>query len=98
MESDDAADALEIIHRFNPTQGLDESLDVRRLIHQLPRHLQYFASLLPEMSLGEICVATGKSRSWVYLMLRQLRIAFVQAGLRPPLSENLVRRHCRRRV
>ena len=48
MEPEDSPDVLEFIHRFNPTRGLDESLDVRRVIQRRPRHLQYLASLLPD--------------------------------------------------
>jgi len=63
--------------------GLDASIDVRRVVRRLPGHLQTLAYLLTESSISEIILATGRSRSTIYKLRRQLREAFVRAGLNP---------------
>jgi hypothetical protein len=63
--------------------ALHLSLDVRRIIESLPTQLQTLTVLLAQMSVRDVCVKTGKSRSRVYQMTRQVRDAFVRAGLRP---------------
>ena len=80
-ESASPGDVLDIAHRCDPTIALHVSLDVERALRQLPGHLQNLASLLADTPIAEICIATGRSRSWVYSMIRRLRIAFAQAGL-----------------
>jgi RNA polymerase sigma-70 factor (ECF subfamily) len=65
----------------NNVTGLDVSIDVRRVLRQLPGHLRALAWLLAESSISEICLATGKSRSRVYQMIRELRTAFTDAGV-----------------
>jgi DNA-directed RNA polymerase specialized sigma24 family protein len=62
---------------------LDLSIDVRRVLQELPVRLQRLACLLAELPVSEVCLVTGKSRSRIYQMIRQLRTAFVQAGLTP---------------
>ena len=62
---------------------LDLSIDVRRVLQNLPVRLQRLACLLAELPVSEVCLVTGKSRSRIYQMIRQLRTAFVQAGLTP---------------
>ena len=62
---------------------LDLSIDVRRVLQNLPVRLQRLAGLLVELPVSEVCLVTGKSRSRIYQMIRQLRTAFVQAGLTP---------------
>lgn len=62
---------------------LDLSIDVRRVLQKLPVRLQRLAGLLVELPVSEVCLVTGKSRSRIYQMIRQLRTAFVQAGLTP---------------
>jgi DNA-directed RNA polymerase specialized sigma24 family protein len=62
---------------------LDYSIDVRRVVDQLPVNLRYLASLLIELTVKEICTKTGRSRSRVYQLVRELRDAFLEAGFRP---------------
>jgi DNA-directed RNA polymerase specialized sigma24 family protein len=88
-ESGNSNDVLEIVSRCDPTSALHLSLDVQRVLRRLPVSLQGLAALLSDTPIHEICVMTGKSRSRIYQMIRQLRDAFVQAGLwpcRPPQS------------
>jgi DNA-directed RNA polymerase specialized sigma24 family protein len=66
----------------DPTEGLEVSIDARRVLGQLPPDLQYLARLLTEFSVQEVGFAIGKSRSRVYQMVRQLRDAFYRAGFR----------------
>ena len=62
---------------------LQMGIDVRRVLSGLPPSLQKLAFLLSEFSVLDVCAQTGKSRSGVYQMIRQMRAAFVQAGFRP---------------
>jgi RNA polymerase sigma-70 factor (ECF subfamily) len=63
--------------------GLQMSIDVQRVLNGLPPQLQNLALLLSELPMLEAGAETGKSRSRVYQMTRQLRDAFARAGLRP---------------
>ena len=72
---------------------LDLSIDVRRVLQTLPVRLQRLACLLAEMPVSEACLVTGKSRSRIYQMIRQLRAAFVEAGLNPGVLRKLPRSH-----
>jgi hypothetical protein len=79
-------DRLEILnglqrHEIEP--ALQLSIDVERVLYGLPYTLQRLARMLRELTILEVCAQTGKSRSWVYQMIRQLREAFVRAGFRP---------------
>jgi RNA polymerase sigma-70 factor (ECF subfamily) len=65
------------------TALLDLSIDVRSVLRKLPIRLQRLACLLAELPVNEVCLATGKSRSRVYQMIRQLRTAFLEAGFAP---------------
>ena len=64
-------------------KALHLSIDVQRVLRRLPVRLQRLACLLAELPVSEVCIVTGKSRSRIYQMIRQLRDAFVQAGLAP---------------
>jgi hypothetical protein len=59
------------------------NLDIERVLKGLPSQLQRLALLLSELPVLEVCAKTGKSRSRVYQMTRQLRDAFARAGFRP---------------
>jgi RNA polymerase sigma-70 factor (ECF subfamily) len=63
--------------------GLQMSIDVHRVLKGLPPELQNLALLLSELPMLEAGAKTGKSRSRVYQMTRQLRDAFLRAGFRP---------------
>jgi hypothetical protein len=63
--------------------ALHLSLDVRQVVESLPAHLQSLAVLLVQMPVQDVCRHTGKSRSRVYQMTRQIRGAFVRAGVSP---------------
>jgi hypothetical protein len=51
------------------------------VVRQLPDRLQRLASLLAEMPVHDVCLVMGKSRSRIYQMIGQLRVAFMGAGL-----------------
>jgi hypothetical protein len=65
------------------TIAFNVSLDVRRVLRRLPRHLQSLAEHLCDLSVSEVCVITGKSRSRIYQMILEIRAAFTEAGLGP---------------
>ena len=71
------------ICQHDMTALLDLSIDVWSVLRKLPIRLQRLACLLAELPVSEVCLVTGKSRSRIYQMIRQLRTAFVQAGLTP---------------
>ncbi len=68
-----------------PDADLDIRIDVQKVVARLPHHLRLLAQQLSEMSLGEVCRHTGKSRSRIYQWIRQIRAAFVEAGLTPEI-------------
>lgn len=73
--------------------GLNTAVDVRRVLDRLPAHLHELALFLPHMTVIEVCAATGKSRSRVYQLVRQIRDAFVRAGFRPCCPRKAVVSH-----
>ena len=80
------ADPLEILdslrwHEIEP--ALQMRIDIERVLSGLPYQLQRLARMLSELTVLEVCAQTGRSRSRVYQMIRQLRDAFVRAGYRP---------------
>ena len=78
------ADALDVLDkRPCPTtvDALHLSLDIRRVVESLPAQLQSLAVLLGQMPVQDVCRQIGKSRSRVYQMTRQIRDAFLQAGI-----------------
>jgi DNA-directed RNA polymerase specialized sigma24 family protein len=80
------ADSLDILD-IRPTSGVVDalhlSLDVRRIVGRLPPELQSLAALLGQMPVKEAVKQTGKSRSRLYQMKRQIRGFFVRAGFSP---------------
>jgi DNA-directed RNA polymerase specialized sigma24 family protein len=88
MNREDASDAdsLDILDK-RPSSGVVDalhlSLDVRRIVESLPAQLQSLAVLLGQMPVNEVGRHTGKSRSRVYQMTRQIREAFLRAGFSP---------------
>ncbi len=88
MNREDASDAdsLDILDK-RPSSGVVDalhlSLDVRRVVESLPNQLQSLAVLLGQMPVKEVGKHTGKSRSRVYQMTRQIRDAFLRAGFSP---------------
>jgi RNA polymerase sigma-70 factor, ECF subfamily len=91
-EAASAADSLDILDR-RPFSGavdaLHLSLDVRRVVEGLPSQLQSLAALLGQMPVQDVCRHTGKSRSRVYQMTRQIRTAFLRAGFSPVHAKRL---------
>jgi RNA polymerase sigma-70 factor (ECF subfamily) len=84
-EDADRDDSIEFRAECWP-QTVDElnlNLDVRRVVESLPVRLRSLAVLLGQMPVKEVCQATGRSRSGVFQMTRQIREAFVDAGLVP---------------
>jgi len=76
-------DSLDLLDRRRLSRVVDAlhlSLDVRRVVESLPTQLQSLAVLLGEMPVQDVCRSTGKSRSRVYQMTRQLRDEFIRAG------------------
>ena len=72
---------LENLRPCDATAELDVAIDVRLVVRQLPDRLQRLASLLAEMPVHDVCLVMGKSRSRIYQMIGQLRVAFMGAGL-----------------
>jgi len=91
---DDPLDFLANVAEHEFAAALQMSIDVERVLQVLPPHLKALALLLSELSVIEVCARTGKSRSRVYQMTRQLRDAFVQAGFRARFSRKSAAR-CR---
>jgi DNA-directed RNA polymerase specialized sigma24 family protein len=85
-EGTSEADVLDSLDR-RPSRAavvaLDHALDVRRIVERLPDHLRSLTGLLGRMPVKEVCRHTGKSRSRVYEMTRQIREAFLRAGYTP---------------
>ena len=79
----DPDDPLGASHKLDIEAGLQMSIDVQRVLNGLPPQLRNLALLLSELPMLEAGAKTGKSRSRVYQMTRQLRDAFVRAGIRP---------------
>jgi RNA polymerase sigma-70 factor (ECF subfamily) len=81
--ADDPVNPLGAGNKHEIEAGLQMSIDVQRVLNRLPPQLQNLAVLLSEFPMLEAGAKTGKSRSRVYQMTRQLRDAFSRAGLRP---------------
>ena len=73
-------DAFEGLRRHDPVDDLHLRLDVARVLAGLPAQLRQLAHLLTVLSMSEVPMAIGKSRSGVYQMLRKIRMAFSEAG------------------
>jgi RNA polymerase sigma-70 factor (ECF subfamily) len=58
-------------------------IDVQTVLSRLPDHLRVLAVQLTEMSPGEVCRESGRSRSCIYRWIAELRRAFLSAGLTP---------------
>jgi RNA polymerase sigma-70 factor (ECF subfamily) len=84
----DPAGPLGTGHEHEIEAGLQMSIDVQRVLTRLSPQLQNLAVLLSELPMLEAGARTGKSRSRVYQMTRQLRDAFVRAGFRPRCPRN----------
>ncbi len=82
-DHEDHGEPLDAVGGATPLDDPSVSVDVRRVLAGLPDHLRSLADLLPQMAITEICVVTGKSRSRVYQMIGELRMAFIEAGLGP---------------
>jgi RNA polymerase sigma-70 factor (ECF subfamily) len=92
MNREDASDAdsLDILDKRPSSGGVDAlhlSLDVRRVVESLPNQLRSLAVLLSQMPVKEAGRHTGKSRSRVYQMTRQIREAFLKAGYSPSYAK-----------
>jgi RNA polymerase sigma factor (sigma-70 family) len=78
---DEPMDLIDRRPRPELEDSLQVSLDVRGVVRGLPQQLRSLAVLLSQMPVKEVCKHTGKSRSRVYQMTRQIREAFVRAGV-----------------
>jgi RNA polymerase sigma-70 factor (ECF subfamily) len=58
-------------------------IDVQTVVSRLPQHLRILAIQLTEMSPGEVCRESGRSRSCIYRWIAELRRAFMAAGITP---------------
>jgi RNA polymerase sigma-70 factor (ECF subfamily) len=76
-------EAFETTLRHDPTRSFDISIDVRRILDQLPRRHRDVAYLVAELPVSDVCLAIGRSRSCVYEILRQIRGALIDAGIGP---------------
>lgn len=81
--ADDTISPVGVGRKHEIEAGLQMSIDVQSVLNGLPPQLQNLALLLSELPMLEAGAKTGKSRSRVYQMTRQLRDAFARAGLRP---------------
>jgi DNA-directed RNA polymerase specialized sigma24 family protein len=88
-DQDDPENILESLQPCDGTEALLLSIDVRGVIRKLPPQHQALARLLSIIAVGEVPSALGKSRSRIYQMLRQIRLAFGEAGLGPRSSMRL---------
>ena len=79
---EDCGDLLESLQPHDPTDSLHTDIDVRHILRSLPAQLQIVAGLLTEFPVGEVPNRIGKSRSRVYQMIREIRLAFIDAGFR----------------
>jgi len=79
----DPIDVLDGLQFQDIEPALQMSIDVARVLDGLPPPLQRLAGLLSELTVLEVSAKTGKSRSRVYQMIRQLRAAFVANGFGP---------------
>ena len=83
--------------RCGSSIGLDVNLDVQRAISSMPLPLQTLARQLSQMNVTEVCRSTGRSRSRVYQMIRQIRALLVRVGIQPqerrPKAERESPRH-----
>jgi RNA polymerase sigma-70 factor (ECF subfamily) len=64
-------------------------IDVQTVLSRLPEHLRILAVQLTEMSPGEVCRESGRSRSCIYRWIAELRRAFMAAGLTPAVLADL---------
>jgi len=67
----------------DPSRALNLRIDVDRVLARLPENLRSLALQLPEMSVAEIAAESGRSRTWIYILLNRLREAFIGAGVTP---------------
>jgi RNA polymerase sigma-70 factor, ECF subfamily len=67
----------------NAAASLNLRLDIDRVLSRVPQRLKNLANQLRSMSISEVSVLTGRSRTRTYQLLRQLREAFAEAGLGP---------------
>jgi RNA polymerase sigma-70 factor (ECF subfamily) len=81
--------SLEYLRSYDPVDQLHLRLDVARVVSQLAPPLQALTLLLAVIPVGEIPSAIGKSRSRVYQMIRQIRLAFIGADLGPTSSRSV---------
>lgn len=92
MNREEASDAewVDIFDQRPRTLSVDAlnlRLDVRRVVESLPNQLRSLAVLLSQMPVKEAGRHTGKSRSRVYQMTRQIREAFLKAGYSPSYAK-----------
>jgi RNA polymerase sigma-70 factor, ECF subfamily len=64
-------------------ESLLRRVDIWSVVERLPEKLRQLAFLLSQMPVRDVCEQTGRSRSRVYQMTKQIREAFVNAGLEP---------------
>jgi RNA polymerase sigma-70 factor (ECF subfamily) len=63
----------------------DLRLDVVTAMSRLPEHLRAVAQLLMERTPGEVARITGKSRSRVYQLIKEIRQSFLDSGVTPDM-------------
>jgi len=68
----------------SPAEAIELAIDMTRELHSLPEQVRGVAKLLELMSVSDVCRMTGKSRSRIYQIVRELRDVFTEADLRPP--------------
>jgi RNA polymerase sigma-70 factor, ECF subfamily len=63
----------------------DLKMDIQATVARLPEHLKVVALMLADWSPSQVARLTGKSRSRIYQLIREIRRAFVDAGLTPEI-------------
>jgi RNA polymerase sigma-70 factor (ECF subfamily) len=63
----------------------DLRLDVVTAMSRLPERLRTVAELLMERTPGEVALITGKSRSRIYQLIKEIRQSFLDSGVTPEM-------------
>ena len=85
-DAQDEQTSFETVLQQDPTRELELSVAVRGILAQLPDHHRRVALLAAELSVTEVQMATGRSRTGVYHIIGQVRQAFVDAGIGPAIG------------
>jgi RNA polymerase sigma-70 factor (ECF subfamily) len=80
-----SGDAIGTPPRRSQLLNYDLRLDVVTAMSRLPEHLRAVAQLLMERTPGEVALITGKSRSRIYQLIKEIRQSFLDSGVTPEM-------------